>query len=187
MSDRRRTVTLVHTAFENAPVGKRRNREVYNVCEHFAGVVRCSQPLTRGCKKFLPSLEILSHGDVAEYNRVDHPVCLPDLRDRRFSGKLFAALSESGNAATLAHAPRLDLGASEARDLLLVVSAVPLRNQHLDPLADDLLRRPAENLLGPLIEKGDALPLIHADHRIGGDSNDLGEYFVGYAIGHLWL
>ena len=187
MSNRRRTIPRVNLAFENAPVGKRRNSQVYNVGEHFAGVVGCSQPFTRGCKEFLPPLEILSHRDVAKYDRVDHTVRLPDLRDGRFSGKLFAALSQSGNTAALAHAPRLDLGAAEARDLLLVVRAVPLRNKHLDPLADDLLRRPAENLLGPLIEKGDALALIHADHRVGSDSNDLSEYLVGYAIGHLWL
>src|SRR5688500_5081185 len=121
MSNRCRTIPRVNLAFENAPVGKRRNSQVYNVGEHFAGVVGCSQPFTRGCKEFLPPLEILSHRDVAKYDRVDHTVRLPDLRDGRFSGKLYADLSQSGNTAAINNSPRLDPAESDALTLLLCV------------------------------------------------------------------
>jgi hypothetical protein len=61
---------------------------------------------------------------------------------------------------------------------------MPFREQDLDSLSDDFLRRPAEDLLGATIEERDALKLIHADDGIRRNPDDLSEYFVGYSIGH---
>jgi hypothetical protein len=65
-----------------------------------------------------------------------------------------------------------------------VTGTMPLRHQDLDPLPDDLGRRPPEDLLRAAIEERDALEIIHADDGIRCDPNDLSENVVGYSIGH---
>jgi hypothetical protein len=72
----------------------------------------------------------------------------------------------------------------EIRDVTGVIRSMPFREQDLDALSNDLRRRPAEDLLRATIEESDALKVVHADDRIRRNPDDLGEYFVGYSIGH---
>jgi hypothetical protein len=77
------------------------------------------------------------------------------------------------------------VGAPEFSNVARVSGPISLGNQRLDPLSDDLRRRPAENRLSAFIEEGDALKCIHADDRIRRDLHNLCQNVVRYPVGHL--
>ena len=108
-----------------------------------------------------------------------------DLRDRGFSRKLLAVLSNTGYLASLTHSPGVHLRAAKLSNVTRVTRPISLWNKRLDPLADDLVRRPAEDGLRPLVEESDALKCVHADDCIGRDFHDFCQNVVRYPVGHL--
>jgi hypothetical protein len=176
--------SVVDPILEDAAISQGRDRKLRHMVKDLAGTERGRELLAGGGQELLALLELLANSHIPQHHGVDDAVALVHLRDRRFGGKLFAILSEAGDFAPFSHPTRGDFRSTEFGDLARVVAAVALRHQHLESLAYDFLGRIAENPFRALVEERDTLKCVHADHRVGGDPHDLGEYVVRYPFRH---
>ncbi|MCY1009423.1 hypothetical protein OV079_28445 [Nannocystis pusilla] len=115
-------------------------------------------------------------GDVSKRHREVSGAADREPRDGRLGGELLAALPQPDDRrAPSAHATSGLRTRRESLDQLTMRAAEPLGDEDIERSADHLRLRVAEDLLGPLVEEGDALVLVDRDDRVRRQGDDPGE------------